>query len=120
MGLLSLDIWLFQRRQPVEDGEPDKTREIADAQLLHDAAAVGLNRLRRKREPAGNLCARSALDDELKDFPLAWPQARQGTAPFREFALAHIVVNHFVRDSMAQIAMTGVDSADGVNYLNAG
>lgn len=53
------------------DAELDETDEIADVQLLHQAAAVGIHCLGGDAQDLGYLCARFTLNYKLQDFTLA-------------------------------------------------
>ena len=60
---------LLNRGNPALDGEFDKTRQILDAELLHEVASVGFNCLGRQKENLGYPFVCLTFDEELEDFP---------------------------------------------------
>ena len=62
---------LLGRRPAVLEREFDQRAHVAHAQLHHQAAAIGLDRLRGQANHACDLAARLALDHELQHLPLA-------------------------------------------------
>jgi len=77
----------------VENAEPDQAGDVSDAQLLHQAAAIGLHRLGREGEYVGYGCAGLPLGDELEDFSLARGEARKWALEAKSPALSQLFVN---------------------------
>src|SRR5690242_12495273 len=87
------------------DGELDQARNVADLELLHQPAAIGLDGLRRQRQHLRDLRAGTAFDDQLQDFPLALAEALQRAGGV---ALADIVVDRRGGYPPAQVAHAGL------------
>src|SRR5258705_378116 len=62
-------------RDAAPDREPHEARHVLDAQLQHEAAAVGIDARRRDAETGADLLARLAGDDEIQNLALARAQA---------------------------------------------
>src|SRR6267143_2067674 len=89
---------------------------IADLELLHDARAVGLHGLRRKRQRLRYRGVGAPLDDQLQHIPLAQREAVERT-DVRAFT--KIVVDHRLGDPVAQVALAGAQRADRLHHFLA-
>src|SRR3990172_1320165 len=102
---------LFERRKSVLNRELDQSGGVADAKLVHQAAAVGVHRLGRKVQRLGDLRAGMPFRDQLQDLPLAPAQAFQGA---RHGAPADAFRDGF-RDLVAYVAVADADGAYGID-----
>src|SRR6185436_3889973 len=74
----SIGAWrpaLLERDEPVPDRKSHQPRDILDAELGHDAAAIRFHGLRRQGERRRDLSARAALHHQDQDLPLALAHA---------------------------------------------
>src|SRR5579871_6113549 len=72
-------------RDAVPDRETDQPGQVLDAELEHDAAAIGIDARRGNPESRGDLLAGPAGDDELENLSLAPAQYVQRVAsPFAQ------------------------------------
>src|SRR5437773_11372473 len=56
---------------PMADGEAHEARQVADLELRHDAAAVGVDAARLHAHDGGDFLARLSVDDELQYLAFA-------------------------------------------------
>src|SRR6266568_5351958 len=80
-----------QGRYPVLDGELHQGGHVADAQLLHHAAAIGVDALRGDAEQFGHFRAGVAFDDQLQDLAFTTTQALHRA---RRVSLPDVVVDY--------------------------
>src|SRR5258706_13419520 len=106
---------LARRRQAVPDCALQERGVIDDAELLHQPAAIGLDRLRGEIDGAGDLGARAAFDDELQHLALARAQALERA--FRAVAGGGSGADP---EGGAEIAAPGANRADRRNHLRGG
>ena len=94
-------------------GKLHQRRHILEAQLLHKAAAIGLDGLDREEQDRSCLRAGLSLGDQLQDLALARAEALQHVAR----ALAYIILQHGLGDLAAEVSPYLVDGADGFHHL---
>src|SRR5258707_3267056 len=77
----SCGVRALDARDAAPDRESNKTRDILDAQLQHDAAAVGVDARRRDIKPSSDFLARATVDDQFQDLALAPAQSLERILP---------------------------------------
>src|SRR5712691_6485480 len=97
-------------------GKLDELDRIANLELLHDARAVSLNGLRRKRQGLRDRGVGASLDDQLQHVSLAQGEAVE-RAQVRAFA--KVIVDHRLGDPMAQVALARPQRADRLRHCLA-
>src|SRR5574341_450690 len=107
-------IALLERGDAVADRELDQARQVLDLELVHHAAAVGVDALRRKPEQRRDLARGRALHDELQHLQLA---AAQALERMLAGALEDYIRERGGRNLLAQIALPAVDRAHRGHHL---
>src|SRR5467141_3334903 len=77
----SCGVRVLDARDAAPDRESNETRDILDAQLQHDAAAVRVDARRRDIKPSSDFLARATVDDQFQDFALAPAQSLERILP---------------------------------------
>lgn len=91
--------------------------EVADAQLLHQPAAVGFYGLGGKIKDLCNFSTGLALNNQLEDFPLTGTELLK-LAPCRGgLSLANIIVNDRLCNALTQVTLPFIDGTDSFNHL---
>ena len=93
------------RRQPAGDRKLDQFGKTGHVELLHEAAAIGMDRLGRQRKRASDVCGALACGDKLQNLALAAAQRPQRVG---RSVFANVVVDHGLRDLLAQVAPPGL------------
>ena len=77
----SCGVRALDARDAAPDRESNKTRDILDAQLQHDAAAVRVDARRRDIKPSSDFLARATVDNQFQHFALAPAQSLERILP---------------------------------------
>ena len=100
------------------NGELNEAGQIADAELLHQMAPVGLYCLGGQEEKLCDTGVRVALDQELKYFPFTRAEARQRLVHLLRLMLSHIVSDNHFGNLVAEKGLAVVNCANSLNYID--
>ena len=97
-----------------------QSRQVADAQFLHQPAAVGVNGFGGKEEGSRYFRAGFTFGHQLQNLPFAVAEFVKRAFLRRRIPVKDIILDHHLFDAVTQITTSGTDRPHGGHHFFAG